>query len=262
MRNPFKKVWRCVALLGAVRGVRWCAIRAGNKFGLYSKTDMENVPNAQYPVFMRSGGSSDPEVFDQIFVEEILAEVVSRTRSAQFIIDLGANVGYSSIYFLNAFPHSFVLAVEPDPENARICTRNLAPYGDRAKVVQAAIWNQSTRLALSQGAFRDGREWATQVRPAGQDEDADVEAVDMPSILESYRGSSVDLLKIDIEGAEAIIFDRNARHWLKSIRNLCVEIHSEEALMRVEDALQSFDFEYIQCGEYNVYLGITPKLLT
>jgi hypothetical protein len=47
----------------------------------------------QHSVLMRLGGSSDPEVFDQIFIERSLAEVVSRIRSARVIVDLGANVG-------------------------------------------------------------------------------------------------------------------------------------------------------------------------
>jgi FkbM family methyltransferase len=210
---------------------------------------------------MRVGGSSDPEVFDQIFIEAILAELTSRVRAARVIVDLGANVGYSSVFFLNAFPDAFVLAVEPDPQNAEICAQNLAPYGDRTKVVQAAVWSHSTRLMLSRGAFRDGKEWATQVRPAHPDENSDVEAVDMPSILQMCPQPTIDILKIDIEGSEATLFGGSAKNWLKFVRNFCVEIHSIGALAIVEETLESFHFEYMQCGEYNVYLNLTPKPL-
>src|SRR5262245_46133614 len=166
MRNPFRKLWRCVTRFGVFYGVRWCAVRAVNRVGLIPKTtSMEKAPGVQHSVLMRLGGSSDPEAFDQIFIERILAEVVSRIRSARVIVDLGANVGYTSVFFLNAFPDAFVLAVEPDPANADICAKNLAVYGDRARVLEAAIWNYSTHLALSPGTFRDGKEWATQVRP-------------------------------------------------------------------------------------------------
>src|SRR5262249_16689458 len=154
--------------------------------------------------------------------------VVARIRSARVVVDLGANVGYTSVFFLNAFPDAFVLAVEPDPANADICAKNLAVYGDRARVLEAAIWNHSTRLALSPGTFRDGKEWATQVRPADLGERADVEAFDMPSILRMCPQPVIDILKIDIEDSEVTLFDSNAKHWLKSVRNFCVEIHSAE----------------------------------
>jgi hypothetical protein len=121
-------------------------------------TRLEKAPGVPHPVQMRVGGSSDPEAFDQIFVDAILTEAVAGVNAARVIVDLGANVGYSSVFFLNAFPDAFVLAVEPDPQNANICTRNLAPYGDRARVLQAAIWSHSTLLALSRGVFRDGKE--------------------------------------------------------------------------------------------------------
>jgi len=208
---------------------------------------------------MRVGGSSDPEVFDQIFIDAILGELVSRVRAACIIVDLGANVGYASVFFLNAFPDAFVLAVETDPLNAEICAQNLAPYGDRTRVIQAAIWSHVTRLTLSRGSFRDGKEWATQVGPTRPDENSDVEAVDMPSILRMCPQPTIDILKIDIEGSETTLFGGSAKNWQTHVRNFCVEIHSAEALANIEEVLRSFDFEYMQCGEYNVYLNLTPK---
>jgi hypothetical protein len=125
MLRRIKKLWRYKTLMGAVHGVRWLAIRAGNHYGLISKTTrVEQAPGALHPVVMRVGGSSDPEVFDQSFIDAILAEFVSRVGDARVIVDLGANVGFSSVFFLNAFPGAFVLAVEPDPQNADICTKS------------------------------------------------------------------------------------------------------------------------------------------
>jgi predicted O-methyltransferase YrrM len=119
---------------------------------------------------MRVGGSSDPLVFEQIFINAELTNLISRVRDVRTIVDLGANVGYASIVFLNAFPNAYVLAVEPDPKNAVLCARNLSPYGNRARLVEAAAWSRSCGLMLIRGAFRDGKEWSTQVRPAQPDE--------------------------------------------------------------------------------------------
>ena len=107
---------------------------------------------------MRVGGSSDPLVFDQIFINGDLANLIGRVHEARTIVDLGANVGYASIVFLNAFPDAYVLAVEPDSRNAVLCACNLAPYGNRARLVEAAATvsqlsasgtGQSTRPTVS-----------------------------------------------------------------------------------------------------------------
>jgi FkbM family methyltransferase len=208
---------------------------------------------------MRVGGSSDPQVFDQIFINGDLANLIGRVREARTIVDLGANVGYASIVFLNAFPDAHLLAVEPDSKNAALCARNLAPYGNRARLVEAAVWSRSCDLKLVRGAFRDGKEWATQVRPVQPGEVADVKALDMPTLLQMCPRPLVDILKIDIEGAESTLFGEDAESWLKCVRNFCVEIHSTEAASIIERALRGFEFEILQSGEYRVYLNLTPK---
>lgn len=246
--------------MGPVQAVRWLAIRVGDRYNLISGVrSVERPPGARHPVAMRVGGSSDPLVFDQLFIYADLADMIGRVRDARVIVDLGANVGYSSIVFLNAFPNAFVLAVEPDPKNAAICARNLAPYGDRARLVKSAVWSTSCDLTLVRGLFGDGKEWATQVRPSQPGEIADVEALDMPSLMQMCPQSVVDILKIDIEGAEEILFGQGAEGWLKCVRNLCVEIHSAEAAAIIDRALQGFRFEALQSGEYSVYLNLAPN---
>ena len=259
MLHLSRKLFRYVKLMGVSQGLRWLAIRVGDRFNLVAGVRrMRKVPGAQHPVIMRVGGSSDPQVFDQLFIDADLAGVIGRVREARVIVDLGANVGYSSVVFLNAFPDVFVLAVEPDPQNAAICAGNLAPYGDRARLVEAAVWSAPGRLKLVRGEFRDGKEWTTQVRPVQLGEVADVEALDMPSLLNMCPRSVVDILKMDIEGAEAMLFGQGAERWLRCVRNLCVEIHSAEAATIVERALQGFQPEVQRSGEYSVYLNLAP----
>jgi FkbM family methyltransferase len=259
MLRLFRKLLRYLNLMGVAQGTRWLTIRAGDRFNIISGVRRVRPPGTQHPVMMRVGGSSDPQVFDQIFIDADLADLTCRVRDARTIVDLGANIGYSSIVFLNAFPDAFVLAVEPDPKNAVICARNLAPYGDRARLVKSAVWSKSCDLVLVRGAFRDGKEWSTQVRPPQPGEVADVKALDMPSLLQMCPRPVIDILKIDIEGAESTLFGEDVESWLQCVRNFCVEVHSTEAASIIEQALRSFRFETLQSGEYNICLNLTPK---
>ena len=114
-----------------------------------------------YPVKARLGGSSDLDVFGQVFQQNEYGWAAA-VPSPGLIIDLGANLGYSSAYFLSCFPKCpAVLAVEPDPGNYALCRSNLAAYGNRARVLHGAAWSKPCRLVLSRGTFGDGREWAT-----------------------------------------------------------------------------------------------------
>ena len=82
----------------------------------------------RFPVSVRPG-TSDLSVFYQIFVFNKY-RCVSGLRSPGLIVDLGANVGYSSAYFLSRFVDCSVIAVEPDPANFAELKKNVAPYSD------------------------------------------------------------------------------------------------------------------------------------
>jgi len=203
------------------------------------------------------GGSSDVDLFQSIFVNGELDFWRSSVHdSPQLILDLGANVGYASAVFLSLFPRAFVLAVEPDPTNIEICKRTLAPYGARAKVVEGAVWPTRGHLVLSCGTFGDGREWATQVRPADLGETATVTAWDIPGLLGMCSRNEIDILKIDIEGSEKALFAQNVGEWLPRVHNLCIETHGAECAQAVTSALAPFRYRVGQTGEYTLYLDI------
>jgi hypothetical protein len=99
---------------------------------------------AQFPLRCRPN-TTDHAVFRQIFVEREY-QCLDHIRDARLIIDCGANVGYASAYFLSRFPGSHVIAVEPDPGNFELLKANLAPYGNRCRLVNSAVWSKPAGL--------------------------------------------------------------------------------------------------------------------
>lgn len=177
------------------------------------------------------------------------------------MLDLGANVGFSSAYFLSVFPSTRVVAVEPDERNAAMCEANLAPYGNRAVVLHGAVWSRCARLQLSKGTFGDGREWATQVREPseGASISADVQAWDLNSLIDMAGAGAVDLLKVDIEGAELFVFQGSARAWLPKIRNICIEIHGDDCKNAFFDSLRDFEYDLQTSGELTICRNIRAR---
>jgi FkbM family methyltransferase len=154
------------------------------------------VDRQRNPVTLRYQ-SSDAKVFMQIFVEEEYS-CLQGISSIDFIIDAGANVGYSSFYLLNLFPDAYIIAVEPDENNIEICRKNLLPYQSRVSVLESAIWSRKAGLIFSQEDYRDGRGWAIRVEEVKGNGAPDLYATDIESILKDSGYPSIDLLKMDI----------------------------------------------------------------
>jgi FkbM family methyltransferase len=212
---------------------------------------------AQHPVVARLRVSSDMGIFRQIFARDAYACLRS-VSSPRWILDLGANVGYSSAYFLSCFPTARVIAVEPDPDNYEICCLNLHQYGKRARVVPGAAWSTRSRLVLSRGTLGVGRECARQVF-AGADREASVEGYDIPSLLEMTGGERVDILKVDIEQSELDLFGNHSLSWLRAIGNICIELHGADCKKVFFEALRDFDYALQRSGELTVCLNLRPR---
>jgi FkbM family methyltransferase len=213
------------------------------------------IHGVQYPVYCRTG-TSDAWVLKQVFLEREYAPL-DRERNVQVVFDCGANVGYSSLYFLNQFPRCRVIAVEPDPDNLELLRINLQPYGSRVEIVTAGVWSTATRLVI----VRRSEAWATQVRAATPDEMGDLPAVDIASLMQRAGVDRVDVLKVDIEGSEAEVFSANVDTWLPRIGSLAIELHDQRCTEIVEKALSSYHFKRVISGELSIFLDIRREPL-
>jgi len=198
--------------------------------------------------------SSDLDVFAQIFFQQEYAPLYAMT-DVHFVIDCGANVGYSSACFLSRYPNCHVVAVEPDRDNFAMLQRNLLPYGNRVTLIRAGVWSHSGPLVMSQEVYRDGREWSKQVRQCEPDEAADFEGVTIPSLLASSGYDRISLLKVDVEGAEAVIFRDNV-HWLDMVDAIAIELHDDSQFGNGSEvffsSIRGQEFEVSRSGELTI----------
>ena len=180
-----------------------------------------------HPVKIRHG-TSDLDVFRQIFCYPEYS-CLDCLDNVGLILDCGANVGYSSAYFLSRYPHARVIAVEPDYGNYCAALENLAAYGERVTVVHAGVWSKPTSLQIREEQYRDGREWTFQVMEVPEGSEGALRGVDIPGLMKLAGDDVISLLKVDIEGAEAEVFspDSNCRSWLEKVRAIAIEIHDD-----------------------------------
>lgn len=204
---------------------------------------------ADLPLWLRAN-TSDRQVFSQVFVEREYA-CLDNVAHPQLIIDCGANVGYTSAFFLSRFPSAHLVAVEPDPGNFAMLQKNLGGYGTRVTAVRTAVWSHAVGLKLSRGAD-DDRDWAVQVRPLRDNEAPDLIATDIGHLLESSGFDRIDILKIDVEHAEVEIFGRGFESWLDRVDHIAIELHGEDAHDAFFGALDPAEFTFSHYGELTI----------
>ncbi len=262
-KNLQKKIRYCLTLrstLGILQAVRFLVYsKCAHRFYLQKKMISIRVEGIQHPIFLRIG-STDIDVFRQIFIEREYAPLESIVKP-RVIVDCGAYVGYSSIYFLNKFPTSKIIAIEPDGHNFEIAKINLMPYNDRVTLIPAAIWGNEGKLTLSRGTYGDGREWATQVRPSMLSDKPDTTAITIGEIIQLYNISQIDILKIDIEGSETNVFSRDTS-WLHRVRNIAIELHNNHCEKTFLNALKEYSYTKIRSGELTICQHIQTRQVT
>jgi FkbM family methyltransferase len=211
----------------------------------------------RFPLTLRRGDT------DNIVVRQMLAleqyKTVSNLAGVRLIIDCGANIGASAYYLLHRYPDARLVAIEPDPENVALCRRNLHPFGDRALVLHAAVWSECRPLRIAPASKQRGA-WARSVEPASA-QDADVDGLTIPEILIRTRSSApIDLLKMDVEGAEIEIF-RDRPAWLAVTRHVAIELHDRTARAVFDRALDGYHYDRLEAGELTVVTDLRPLAL-
>jgi FkbM family methyltransferase len=139
-------------------------------------------------------------------------------KDAPLIIDGGANVGLSVLYFKRAYPQSRVIAFEPDPDLFQVLARNCAAFQlTDIELVPKALWTEDTIVKFDREGADAGRIMA---------DTESFQAVDVSTCrLGDYLDQEVDLLKLDLEGAEVdVLLDCVDR--LRNARKIIVEYHS------------------------------------
>jgi len=152
---------------------------------------------------------------------------VDLKTSCPFIIDIGTHIGLATIYFKNKYPQAEIIAFEPNPQTAKILKLNLkANHLKKVTVIEAAVSHKIGKERfyidnVSQTPWTWGDSlikniWASKNPP----QSISVKAV----TLSKFLTKTVDLLKIDAEGAENEII-KEISSKLHLIKNLIIEYH-------------------------------------
>ena len=181
------------------------------------------VPGIKHPVHVRLR-TSDISTFKQVLATS--GYDCSFVRAPRFILDAGANIGLTSVFYANRYPEAKIIAIEPEPSNYKLLVENAAPYPGITPLLKA-LWKDNQELRIVDPGLGG---WAFQTAVAARPEVVNCPnqgktcGVSVDMILKEYGISYVDLLKVDIEGAEKEVFE-SAGAWIDKVGTIAIELH-------------------------------------
>lgn len=138
---------------------------------------------------------------------------------AKNIVDLGAHIGLSSLYLATALDAPKIVAVEADPALVERTRQNTA--GHDVTVLNAAISTTSGRRPF----FTSDESWANSFeRTLARQREIEIDTVTIDDAMRAGGFDRVDLLKIDVEGAEWDLLDNRA--FTRNVDAIVGELHA------------------------------------
>jgi FkbM family methyltransferase len=132
------------------------------------------------------------------------------------LLDLGANIGLTSLWMAKRYPFTRIIAVEPESSNAAVIRRNFELNAIKGEVIEAAVGSKNGVAKFqAHGDSNQGRLSETGVP---------VKTLSVDSIIEKFDLQQLDLVKIDIEGGEQELFQGSAT-WLDRTKAIIIEFH-------------------------------------
>lgn len=209
--------------------------------------------------------TADPAVVSQVFswlqydltqfpqyarIRQAYQDILARGRRP-LILDLGANNGASARWFTREYPLAHIVAVEPDPDNARICRLNTVGYP--VEVITAAIGGTPGQVEL------DTADMGSVSYVTTRSDEGCVPVVTVNQILADRKPEhELFIVKIDIEGFEEDLFSTDTE-WVEEACVVLVEPHDwkfpdRETSRPLQQTMGRLPFHVLLSGENLVYV--------
>ncbi len=212
------------------------------------------IPNNR-KLYLRT---QDMPMMHEIFKREDYRLKLEKSLSeAAVVMDLGANIGLASIFFQqHYFPNARFVAVEPSPKNIAVLQQNLANNIEKAEIVPVVVSNKNGLLLI------DDTEVGYNVHIIHQkiaqntegERSTEVIALTLPQIFEDLNIERIDLLKMDIEGAEKEVL-QDAAQWISKVQMMVIELHGDYTETHLQRDIEPYGFVVSKAHVKHLFLA-------
>ena len=223
-------------------------------------TDSSDSETGTYQVLVRRD-SSDIDIFIQVILDKEYRPVFDLLNTgwpheeASVIIDAGGYIGITGLYFHALFPNATIIVLEPNAENFSLLKRNVElNKRTNFSLLPAGLWGRDESLAAVE-KFRDGQPWSFSLERSTGAEVNSIRGITLETLLGQFSLDHIDVLKMDIEGAERFVFEDEGRisAILSRVKVIAIEIHDEfNCREKIVDILKRNSFVLFQHGELTI----------
>lgn len=214
-----------------------------------SRVIKTKLRNLGIPITFRPG-TSDVMILGKVFAEseyDLPFSIPVRT-----VVDAGAHIGAATLFYHSRFPDARILAIEPEESNYHLLRKNTETISNIV-AIRAALWPYEKQLWLQDTAADKA---AFQVCTTSSNFGYSVPSITPQKLFEKLHVDQIDLLKLDIEGAELDLFSSGTDQWLSRVRCLVLKLHDRLRLGCAQSlyrALHSYNFQQEIRGE-NIFI--------
>lgn len=197
------------------------------------------------------GIKSDVKVFEDVFLFENMK--MPFKIQPKVIVDAGAYNGFTSAYFSSEYENATIYSIEPSRENYEVLKENTDSFRN-IKPIRGALWIDSSGVSIQQNNPK-GSPWSFETKDVSKKNDKKVRSFSVSDIIESKGIEGIDILKMDIEGAEKRVFE-DCRDWISKVGVISIEFHDrkvEGCSRQFYDAISEREFRRYTGGE-NVFI--------
>lgn len=233
IRNLYKKiVW--TFKIGSKAADVWSFLKIvfysfrvpfANRYNLSQKAYSWNIRvNKKKATISCEGTYEELLLLKEIFIDKVYALPAFVSDSVRTIVDGGANVGFTSIFYALSYPNATVYAFEPDPNTFKLLKKNTENVSTKnIRVFQYAI--AGSRKNISFFVHPTKNISSSIIQRDDSYSKIEVEAVRLDDIFDLIKMPYIDVFKLDVEGAEFEIFKNSQR--LGDIGFITSEIHAD-----------------------------------
>lgn len=232
----------------------------GNKLSLFNSNRQRRIRclcNRKCLTIEFRQNTGDVAVLHEIFGAKIYRAPYESLERVNTIVDLGAHIGLATLYFATLFPEARLISVEPMPDNFALLERNCLFNSIYPTLVNKCVGSRTEEVDLRRNASSHMHSVIRRDSEVDQDS-IRVEMLAMADLLAKNTVSEIDILKVDIEGAEQELFAA-CDAWIAKVRLIIIEVHPGIVdYQRVIRSITTHGFEYFPPGtfapDYDVFL--------
>lgn len=186
--------------------------------GLRKNKEKIFLPKLNRFIFFRNN-TKDHETFEEIFLTSLYGTPLPFVPNT--IIDAGANVGYASVFFHSKYPKAAIVALEIEKTNCDAIRKNTEGI-ENFELIEKGLYNKNGFFKVIDPYNATN---SFQLKEVSENESYDIESITLDQIMTQKKWETIDILKIDIEGAEKDVFESNYENWLPKTKVIMVETH-------------------------------------